>query len=330
MVAHRNVHHFQPKIQQTIHINRTINVQQPKVCSTGCSGGMGTMGSIFMAMSAMNMVGDMLGGILGPRQQMQPAALQTAPAANNNPNQMANLEKLAKGKDYVILDEGNGQFTVSFGDGEPVTGDYATVRDAILAKDAKPSAAASAQAAEVAATRAAAEPDGLGGNEPAKELFDVNEIPDDFESYTIKAQRLADGQIKGDTWSSLALSKYDIPQGVTLKDVYTALAKANYQGDNFAEAMNSKGGIQFKAGDQIKLPKELNINGQIVKLKGDWKASDVRFNYGTVQSNFQAATVKQTGSKWQVVNSQGVQQGGLYNTESDARAAADKLSNGDE
>ncbi len=322
----RHVNTFSKTVQvNNVYVNRWQPQQQaaPKIKGGGTNWAM--LGGLFMGLAQG------IGGALQTRQTQAPVQQQPAgpTAEDKTAKQKAELQKAADVYGYTIVDN-NGEYTALKAGEEPIKGDFATVINGMAAKNTKPSQKQQAQADEIGKIKqqAAEVLDGAGGNNAPKEKYDVNEIKSEYEAYTIKAQAQSNGNIKGDTWSSLALSKYDIPQGVTLKDVYTALAKANYDGNDFNEAM--KAGIHFNAGDQIKLPKELNINGKIVKLKDDWKISDTRATYTTATSNYHAATVQQVGSKWQVVNSKGVQQGDLYDTKEAADAAAKKLSEGEE
>lgn len=312
MVAHRNVHHFQPRIQQTIHINRTVNVQQPRVCSTGCGGGMGTMGSIFMAMSAMNMVGDMLGGILGPKQQ-------TTPLTNNTPQQdntLNNLKSFYNNYTWIYQD---GEYWGKDKDGNIVHGRTFEEIKAEIDKNSKP------VEDPTEPTGTTQEPDGQGGDsevvepeEPATPsvAYDIGK-KDGNKTYEIQA---------GDTWYAIAQAKYDIPAGVTIKDVYTALAKENYSGDDFATAM--KNGIVFMPGDQIQLPDTINIKGQEVKLKGDWQNNDTikQDNYKS-KSTFRSARIQQVRDKWYVTQN-GVQVSETFDSEEEAKAEKERLEAG--
>ena len=140
------------------------------------------------------------------------------------------------------------------------------------------------------------------------------------EEYIIQAKKDSSGQTLVDTWSSIAQAKYDIPTGVTLKQVYTAIAKANYNGNDFDAAMRQ--GILFNKGDKINLPKEIDINGVKVTLKSDHQAhSATNTLFSTSTSTFRSAKIEQIGASW-IVTYNGQQVPGTQKCTSEAEAKA--------
>lgn len=136
-------------------------------------------------------------------------------------NQMANLEKLAKGKNYVILDEGNGQFTVSFGNGESVTGDYATVRDAIFDKGNVVSPRAQAGADEAAQTAAASQA-AQDGADPA-DTTEETDTTTDTTTGTTTRRGFSYPELPDELeWKKTANASYD---GKTVDELVEILAK---------------------------------------------------------------------------------------------------------
>jgi len=117
-----------------------------------------------------------------------------------------------------------------------------------------------------------------------------------YETYTIKS--------KSDTWYHLAKDSYEIPAGVSIKDVYRALQRENFSGTEaeFNDAIASPQGIQWKMNDKIKLPTELNINGITVKLKADYSDGDITAGKGGIgtASKYFATSVTQQGTNWYI------------------------------
>ncbi len=130
---------------------------------------------------------------------------------------------------------------------------------------------------------------------------------------------------KGYTWFNIVSAKYDIPSGVSTKDVALALAAAN-SGAQGTEAMNlAHQGVYFKVGDLVNLPEKLVVNGQEISLKGDHQTQAVTpDDYDYVKATHWSAKVTQVGDKWYVTEN-GVRRGEAYDTEADANAAKAQL-----
>lgn len=307
MPGHRNAISF-PKTRT---INYTVNINkgshQPRVPRGGG-------GSIFSGMMGMNMLGglNMLGGMfnmftplmgmgmnpmMGMRQQ-QPRSGQ--PEGND---EIKNLQQLFPDCQFSKV----GNLYVAVRNGEKIS---ANSPEELFTKLNEP--------VKTDGTKKEA---GTGVDGGGKK-YDLSRDPAQTEtSYTIQ---------KGDTWYGIALAKYDIPDGVNIKDVYRALAAANSGESDPTKAMEmAKKGIYFMPNQVIKLPEELTINGQKVKLKGDhanqnvaWK--NTNFNgQGMTKLNIK---ITQVGEKWWVTEN-GERIGKSFNTKTDAEAKKAELEN---
>ncbi len=222
--------------------------------------------------------------------------------------------------DKYIISERDGKFIATpKGGGEPITGTFDEMLDK-LSTPSKPSPRQQAALEELSETIAAQEPEGAGGledpndgNKPADE-YKITEIPGN-KTYTVQ---------NGNTWYGIVMAKYDIPQGVNIKDVAYALAAAN-SGAEGAEAMQkAKQGVYFKVGDNIQLPDKLTVNGQEISLKSDYENSAVaQQKYGFTNATNWAVTVTQVGSTWQLHKNGELQ--GTYNSQAEAETAKQSM-----
>lgn len=315
----RHAMSFSSRRPQIAVFNRTTVVNQQPCCRPTGNGAFwgGFLGGIFsgvgnmlMNTRSMNLGGQNPYAYLNNNQGQEPAK-----PANND------LKLLEKhfGDKYTIS-ERNGEFLATPKDGgTPITGTF----DEMLDKLSTPSSVGQRQQTaldELAETIAAQDPDGAGGvedpndgNKPADE-YKITELPGN-KTYTIQ---------NGNTWYGIVSAKYDIPQGVNVKDVAYALAAAN-SGAEGAEAMQkAKQGVYFKVGDNIQLPDKLTVNGQEISLKSDYENNAVaQQNYDFVKATNWAVTVTQVGSKWQLHKNGELQ--GTYDSQAEAEAAKQSL-----
>lgn len=127
-----------------------------------------------------------------------------------------------------------------------------------------------------------------------RDEYKVIEEPYENETYKIE---------KYDTWYLIAGAKYNIPEGVSLQEVHTALQWANFDGtkEEFDIARKTTG-ILFYPGDIINLPKTLDVNGTEVSLFEDHENREInRKEYQFTLSEYRTAKVRQVGSNFYVV-----------------------------
>lgn len=148
---------------------------------------------------------------------------------------------------------------------------------------------------------------------PKRDQFKIVETKEDYELYTIE---------RNDTWYHIAEAKYDWKNsGVSFRDVYTALVKANYSGDDFETAM--KEGIPFFPGDNIKLPKTLEINGVTISLFDNHEERGIeRPEMDYAKFNFSIAKINQVNGKFYIyINGEQVPGLGPYESRAQAESA---------
>ncbi len=311
----RHVMTFQSRRPQVAVFNRTTIINQPSCGRVGngafwggfLGGLFSGIGNIFMSTRTLNLGGQnpyaYLNNNLGQGQ---------APAQAQNNKDLEVLQKFY-GDNYII-EQTSGKFYAKPKNGGTIIegNDFNEMLEK-LSKPSEPKLEQQKKVEEVAATKAAQKPEGAGGSDPADE-YKITELPG---NKTYKVQN-------GNTWYGIVTAKYDIPQGVNVKDVAYALAAAN-SGAEGAEGMRlAKQGVYFKVGDNIQLPDKLIVNGQEISLKSDYENHDVaQQKYDFVKATNWAVTVTQVGSKWQLHKNDELQ--GTYNTKAEAESAQKAL-----
>ena len=306
MAAIRNVMTFKRQPVQNITINRYVNVQQPTVKHNSGMGlawaffGVNALSTIFSGLSSA--------GIFGGKQTTPPQT--TTP---QDTQEFDNLKKVAKDFKYEVIQNPDGTYTAYKTDGSalPITGDYQTVLDSLMTvnKGTKTDPTNTTNTGN-SGSEEVVNNDGKGGIK-----YDVDP---EYGNTTLDIK-------KGYTWYNIVSAKYDIPKGVSAKDVALALAAAN-SGAEGTEAMDlARQGVYFKVGDLVNLPDTLNVNGKEISLKSDHQNQAVTpQDYGFVKATHWSAKVTQVGDKW-YVRANGTRIGEPYNTEAEANAAKAEL-----
>ena len=309
MAAIRNAMTFNRRPVQNITINRYVNVQQPTVKHNS---GMG-LAWAFFGLSAATSLFNGISGLFGSRQPSAAAPMATPQQPQNN-TEFDNLKKVGKDFGYEVIMNNEGNYTAyKPGEGLPITGDYNTVLNMIM--KTKQSEVDSDSDSDIDADTDT-DPDNieLDGQSGLKEYG----IDHDEGNTTLDIK-------KGYTWFNIVSAKYDIPSGVSAKDVALALAAAN-SGAEGTEAMDlARQGVYFKVGDLVNLPDTLNVNGQEISLKSDHQNQTVTpQDYGFAKATHWSAKVTQVGDKWYVTEN-GQRIGNAYDNEADALAAKNAL-----
>lgn len=167
-------------------------------------------------------------------------------------------------------------------------------------------------------------PEGTEETNPkgGRKKYDIGKITE--QSYTVRSF---------DTWWAIVNERYEIPPGVDKNLVARHLAAANSGETDLTKALEmARKGITFKVGDSIKLPAELNIGEQTIKLKENSEAKARNpYSFGHFQYT---AQVSQAGEKWFVTqNGEGLKDSDgkvrYFNTELEANQYKEQLSQED-
>ena len=163
---------------------------------------------------------------------------------------------------------------------------------------------------------------GQGTTDTSNKNYDIDKITE--QSYTVRSF---------DTWWAIVNERYEIPPGVDKNLVARHLAAANSGETDLTKALEmARKGITFKVGDSIKLPAELNIGGQTIKLKENSEAKARNpYSFGHFQYT---AQVSQAGEKWFVTqNGEGLKDSDgkvqYFNTKEEAIKYKEQLSQED-
>ena len=310
-MAIRNVMTFKRQPVQNVTINRYINVQQPTVKQNS---GMG-LAWAFFGLNAATTLFNGIFDIFGSGK-----AAGTLPAKQEPPKddtEFNNLKKVGKDFGYEVIKNSDGNFTAyKPGEGLPITGDYKYVLE-ILLKNKKDTIDSDSDSDIDTDTDSDMDTD---TDPEVKVKGDLKEygIDHDEGSTTLDIK-------KGYTWFNIVSAKYDIPEGVSTKDVALALAAAN-SGAEGADAMKlAREGVFFKVGDLVDLPESLNVNGQEISLKADHENQAVTpDDYGFVKATHWSATVTQVGDKWFVTENDN-RIGEAFDSKAEAEAERDRL-----
>lgn len=306
-MAIRNVMTFKRQPVQNVTINRYINVQQPTVKQNS---GMG-LAWAFFGLNAATTLFNGIFDIFGSGK-----AAGTLPAKQEPPKddtEFNNLKKVGKDFGYEVIKNSDGNFTAyKPGEGLPITGDYKYVLE-ILLKNKKDTIDSDS--------------DSDIDTDSDMDTDTDPEVKGDLKEYGIDpAYGNKTLDIKnGYTWFNIVSAKYDIPDGVSAKDVALALAAAN-SGAEGADAMKlAREGVFFKVGDVVTLPNDLTVNGQKISLKGDHENQAVTpDNYSFVKASHWSAKVTQVGDKW-FVTENGTRIGEAFDSKAEAEAERDRL-----
>lgn len=173
-------------------------------------------------------------------------------------------------------------------------------------------AAARRQAAvdEVAATRAASQ---AQQNQNADFTAGAREVKDNngTSTYTVRAKKNADGTVTGDTGYSIIAGKYKGEGGKALThSEIMALAREIFKGK------------ALKAGD-IELPNEVTVNGKTYTYDKSGTVAEQTFTLTDQKFEIYQSGARQAGSHW-VATLNGKDLAGQYNTEAEAKAAAEE------
>ena len=312
-MAIRNVMTFKRQPVQNVTINRYINVQQPTVKQNS---GMG-LAWAFFGLNAATTLFNGIFDIFGSGK-----AAGTLPAKQEPPKddtEFNNLKKVGKDFGYEVIKNSDGNFTAyKPGEGLPITGDYKYVLE-ILLKNKKDTIDSDSDSD--IDTDIDTDSDMDTDTDPeVKVKGDLKEYGID-PAYGNKTLDIKNGY----TWFNIVSAKYDIPDGVSAKDVALALAAAN-SGAEGADAMKlAREGVFFKVGDVVTLPNDLTVNGQKISLKGDHENQAVTpDNYSFVKASHWSAKVTQVGDKW-FVTENGTRIGEAFDSKAEAEAERDRL-----
>lgn len=316
----RHVMSFKQSRPQIAVFNRNITVNGGPSCRPTGNGalGLGLLGGLLLGVAGMlgNKATTNLGG-QNPYGYLNQQGQEPAPKVNND----LNILNKHFGDKYIIS-ERNGEYIATPKDGgEAIIGTFNDMLD----KLSTPSKVSKTQEEELAeierAKRESQDNEGAGGVGDGEDLgttpadeYNIKEIQGN-KTYTVQ---------NGNTWYGIAMAKYDIPQGVNIKDVAYALAAAN-SGAEGAEAMQkAKQGVYFKVGDIVELPDKLTVNGKEISLKSNFEDSAVaQQNYEFTKATNWAVTVTQVGSKWQLFKNGELQN--TYDTKAEAETAQKSL-----
>ena len=252
------------------------------------------------------------GLITSSRAQQAQLAQQQTPQNNL---EFENLKKVCKDFKYEVINNGDGTYTAYKQGSLPITGDYKMVLNTLLTLNKKDSVDGDTDSDIDIDTDTDSDMDtDLDGQGGLKEYG----IDHDEGNTTLDIK-------KGYTWFNIVSAKYDIPDGVSAKDVALALAAAN-SGAEGADAMKlAHEGVFFKVGDHVDLPDSLTVNGQEISLKADHENQAVTpDNYSFVKATHWSAKVTQVGDKWYVTENDS-RIGDAYDTEAAAIAAKNAL-----
>ena len=344
MADHRNVRMFPPR---TTYNTNTNSTRRP---SFGQSGGYG--GSIFNVgrpmpsqssspmmlkelMSMLNNLFSLIGSFFQPKN-VPTTTTTTTPTSEQQ--KLQQLKDTFKDDGYEFSVEDN-SWVAKAPDGTKITGTTAEdltekLTEAINAKNKEKkettktnNGTTNANEGDDAANTGKTEvsrPQGNQESDPTKNKNNYGIGKKTEENYIVQSF---------DTWWAIVNERYEIPPGVDKNLVARHLAAANSGETDLTKALEmARKGITFKVGDSIKLPAELNIDGQTIKLKENSEAKARNpYSFGHFQYT---AKVSQAGEKWFVTqNGEGLKDSDgkvrYFNTEHEANQYKEQLSQED-
>ncbi len=310
-MAIRHVMTFPQRRQQPMIFNKTYVVNQQCTHVKNGNGALwgGLLGGLLLGVGNMFMNRSVDLGGQNPYAYLNNMGKEPAQPTKNNDLQI--LQKFY-GDNYII-EEREGKFYAMPKDGGAIIegNDFNDMLDKLQNPKPKPTGTTDGTPETTTITDTGEEEDGKGA---LKEYG----IEPEYGNKTLDIK-------KGYTWFNIVSAKYDIPEGVSTKDVALALAAAN-SGAEGADAMKlAREGVFFKVGDLVDLPESLNVNGQEISLKADHENQAVTpDDYGFVKATHWSATVTQVGDKWFVTENDN-RIGEAFDSKAEAEAERDRL-----